>query len=272
MAELQAITIRKRPFSIVPDDVLTNANLSWGARVVLAWMLGRSADFVLYVSYVRKIFRLSEAQWVRYRRQMQGEGYFYQRREKGENGKFRWVNIVSDTPEFSTKEPATTKASAPSLCKPVDGAPLGGTASNGDPTDIPVSIDTNLTKTKQQQTSTGKESLVACKKKRRVIDGITCWDSEDIGEVERLILEYGKEPIQVAVTTLRSKGIEPLPGRVQKVLETESVHNAHAQQQQANRKADNEHMAEKIASDPRAIEAGARIFEKARLKRSSPGD
>lgn len=269
MGKSQSIAVRKRPFSVVPDDVLTNTNLSWGARVVLAWMLGRSSDFELFVWYVRKVFRLSETQWVRYRRQMQSEGYFYQRREKGENGKFRWINIVSDTPEFPPIMHESAKQAAPSLRDAGDGSPSGGAASSGDYMDKPVPTNTNLTKTKQQQTGMGKDLLVAGKKKRRVIDGITCWDAEDVGEVTRLTLEYGKESIQRAVTALRAKGIEPLPGRVQKVLETESRHDVHAQRQHANSKADNERMAEKIASDPRAIEAGTRIFANARLKRSS---
>lgn len=271
MGKSQVIAVRKRPFSVVPDDLLTNANLSWGARVVLAWMVGRSPDFELYIWYVRKVFRLSETQWVRYRRQMQREGYFHQRREKDTSGKFRWVNIVSDTPEFSQSAHEPTKQAEPSHRDGGDGKPSGGTASNGEAGDKPALPPTNLsnTKQKQQQASVREDLADARKKKRRVIHGIVCWDNDDVAEVARLILEYGEESTQAAVSALHAKGNEPLPSRVQRVLEADARRTAHAKQRQIDRKVESDRMAERVASDPRAIEAGKRMFENVRLKRAS---
>lgn len=123
-----AIRIKRRATSTVPDDILTNERLSWPARVVLGWMLGRSADFKLHVWHVRKTFRLSEKKWVSLRRNLQQEGYYWQGKERGLNGRFVWTNIVSDQAEFP-----------PPPQKTRDGKPLDG---NG--RDIPVVIHTNL--------------------------------------------------------------------------------------------------------------------------------
>ena len=96
----QKIQVKRRATSTIPDDILTNNKLSWAARVVLGWMLGRSPDFDLRIWYVRKCFVLSDQQWVKIRKEMQGEGFFFQQKEQGQDGKFDWTNIVSDQPEF----------------------------------------------------------------------------------------------------------------------------------------------------------------------------
>lgn len=58
-----SIKVKRRAFSVVPDDILADARLSWRARVLLAWMLGRSENFDLRIHHIRKVFRISEQQW-----------------------------------------------------------------------------------------------------------------------------------------------------------------------------------------------------------------
>lgn len=129
----QTINIRRRATSTVPDDILTNSRLSWAARVVLGWMLGRSPEFELHVWYVRKTFKLTERQWVRIRRELEQEGYYLQSKEQDEEtGKFKWTNIVSDKQEFR-----------PSLQTPPPPKPLDGQPSDGERGDIPVVSHTN---------------------------------------------------------------------------------------------------------------------------------
>ncbi len=124
----QKIQVKRRATSTIPDDILTNNKLSWAARVVLGWMLGRSPEFDLRIWYVRKCFVLSDQQWVKIRKEMQGEGFFFQQKEQGGNGKFEWTNIVSDQPEFK-----------PSPQNAGDGLP-----SHGKRGDKPIWSDTNL--------------------------------------------------------------------------------------------------------------------------------
>lgn len=139
----QTINIRRRATSTVPDDILTNSRLSWAARVVLGWMLGRSPEFELHVWYVRKTFKLTERQWVRIRRELEQEGYYLQSKEQDEDtGKFKWTNIVSDKQEF---RPSPI---CPSLPKRGDGHPSppqppDGQPSDGGQGDIPVVSHTN---------------------------------------------------------------------------------------------------------------------------------
>ncbi|CAM3628240.1 hypothetical protein [Halomonas casei] len=94
-----SIKVKRRAFSVVPDDILADARLSWRARVLLAWMLGRSENFDLRIHHIRKVFRISEQQWVKARKEMQAVGYFHQERIRGEKGRLRWVNCVTETPE-----------------------------------------------------------------------------------------------------------------------------------------------------------------------------
>jgi len=132
----QKIQVKRRATSTIPDDILTNNKLSWAARVVLGWMLGRSPEFDLRIWYVRKCFVLSDQQWVKIRKEMQEEGFFFQQKDQGENGKFEWTNIVSDQPEFK-----------PSPLKPGDGSPPHGSPPHGNRGDKPVGSNTNLINT-----------------------------------------------------------------------------------------------------------------------------
>ncbi|WP_022964789.1 hypothetical protein [Halopseudomonas pelagia] len=118
----QAIKVRRRAFSVVPDDILADERLSWRARVLLAWMLGRSPDFDLRIWYIRKVFRISQQQWVKARKEMQAVGYFQQERIQGEKGRLQWVHFVTDSP------------APPSPQKPPNGKPSDSEQSDGPPT------------------------------------------------------------------------------------------------------------------------------------------
>jgi hypothetical protein len=120
----QRIRVKRRATSTVPDDILTDPLLSWPARVVLGWMLGRSPEFELHVWYLRKLFKLSEKQWVRIRRNLEQQGYFLQQREKGKEGQFIWTNTVSDQAEFLP--PPHKRGDGPPPLKRPDGQPSDG--------------------------------------------------------------------------------------------------------------------------------------------------
>lgn len=105
----QTIKVKRRAFSVVPDDILVDDRLSYRTRILLAWMLGRSPDFELRIWYIRKVFQLSEKQWRQARREMQSAGYFQQERAHNAGGRIVWSHFVTDTP------------APPSYPKPPDG-------------------------------------------------------------------------------------------------------------------------------------------------------
>lgn len=108
----QTIKIKRapiRPYTHVYDDILTDDRLGYRARILLAWMLGRSPEFELRVWYIRKVFRLSDQQWKHARKEMQLAGYFQQERIQDKEGKIGWAHFVTDTP------------ASPSPQKPSDG-------------------------------------------------------------------------------------------------------------------------------------------------------
>ena len=97
----KTISVKRSPvrsYSIVYDDILMDDRIGWRARVLLAWMLGRSDGFQIHIWYIRKVFRLSEQQWVHARKGMQSAGYFLQDRIRDEDGRIRWTHVVTDTP------------------------------------------------------------------------------------------------------------------------------------------------------------------------------
>lgn len=97
----QATVTRKLRFAAVPDAVLEDCGLSFSARIVLAWALGRQDGFAVWIWYMCKQLGLSDKSWPRVRRELIAAGFFIQRREKGEDGKFIWKNEFTDQPLLS---------------------------------------------------------------------------------------------------------------------------------------------------------------------------
>lgn len=94
----QATVRRKLRSSSVPDAVLEDCELSFPARIVLAWALGRQDGFEVWIWYMCRQLGLSDKSWSRVRRELITAGFFIQRREKGEDGKFIWTNEFTDEP------------------------------------------------------------------------------------------------------------------------------------------------------------------------------
>lgn len=92
------VKIIKRPYSVVPDDILQDKRLSTETRLILAWLLGRPVEWDVYVWQVIKALGLSEYRWKKSRREMEKFGYMKVVRHKNSDGTFRWEFSVTDTP------------------------------------------------------------------------------------------------------------------------------------------------------------------------------
>jgi hypothetical protein len=111
---------KRRSFSAVPDDILTNTRLSELARICLAYLIGRPDGWEIHVWQVRKALKLTEARWASARRELIKEGYFMQKREKGEGGKWIWRHEVRDEPLPLIMSESSEKNFEPQLQTPVD--------------------------------------------------------------------------------------------------------------------------------------------------------
>lgn len=92
--------IKKRPFSAVPDNILTNKYLSTTARLVLAYLVGRPENWTIYVSQVQNALGISESRWASARRELAAAGYLTQNRRQGADGRWVWRIVVCDTPNL----------------------------------------------------------------------------------------------------------------------------------------------------------------------------
>lgn len=124
--------IKKRPFSAVPDDILTNKALSVEARLALAYLIGRPENWVIYVWQVQQAVGLSEARWARVRKELVAAGYFSQKRLQNENGRWVWQNTITDTSTIPSK--SMDGETIP--LKPMDGSPMDGSPMDGKQGDI----------------------------------------------------------------------------------------------------------------------------------------
>lgn len=120
---------KKRAFSAVPDDILTDQRLGLDARCALAYMVGRPDGWDYYVTQIQRALGISEARWVRMRKELEGAGYYRQRKVRTAAGRIGWEIVVSDTPEEPDTAEVRSGNTAPGTTipgKPMDGEPIHG--------------------------------------------------------------------------------------------------------------------------------------------------
>lgn len=119
-----AIRVHKRQsWSSVPDAVLEHPSLSLGARLVLAWMLGRPPGWEIRVGPMCRVLRLTDKTWPRIRDELCAAGFFRQQRLASSAGRVQWRQEVSDEPLYTTPPKRGDGAIPP---KGMDGASMDG--------------------------------------------------------------------------------------------------------------------------------------------------
>lgn len=145
------IKVRTRPYSIVPDSILTDKRLSTTARLVMAYMVGRGPDWVFYVRQVQAAIGLSESRWTGARRELEAAGYLRQIKRQGAAGRWVWELEVYDTPTIP--ENAIPGKSIPG--KSMNGKPI-----HGKPGDITENCkQSDLNRTLETDTKEREEPL-----------------------------------------------------------------------------------------------------------------
>ncbi len=121
-----SIVVRKRrPYSLVPDDVLEDTRLSMRARLALGWMLGRPDGWVIRITHMMKVLGMSEHIWTAIRNEIQQVGYYRQTRIRLETGRFVWEKEVIDSPETPSPKVSGMVATTPGAARHDDSRPDG---------------------------------------------------------------------------------------------------------------------------------------------------
>ncbi len=197
---------KRRPFSAVPDDILTNCGLSERARLLLAWMIGRPDGWNFYVTQIRATFRLSKEQWRAARRELEKCGYWLSERKRNASGKLTWRHFVFDEP--NNISPGCV---FPPMVKPEHGEPC------------PEKHHPKTKDFKQRNEAAAPRALAhesaaaaldAGKRRRERPSGVVTWDASDVVEAERIEADHDPSAIRVAVSAIVTANREPVPGRV----------------------------------------------------------
>lgn len=132
-----------RAFSIVPDEILTNKNLSMTARVVLAYLIGRGRGWIFWVKQVQSALGLSENRWAGARRELEVAGYLKQSKTQGEAGRWVWELEVYDTPILMDSIPGNSIPGFSRDGKPIHGKP-GDITEDCKQSDLNKGLETSL--------------------------------------------------------------------------------------------------------------------------------
>lgn len=121
MSDTKIVVRRRVRFSVVADQILEAKSLSFTARIVLAWALGRQDGFECWVWYMCKELGLTDKTWTSARKELIKARYFKQTRERGPDGKFIWRNEFTDAPLYQGQTGGGSNP-APAQVKPKRGA------------------------------------------------------------------------------------------------------------------------------------------------------
>ena len=122
--------IKRRAWSAVPDDLLQDKRISLKARAVMAWIVGRPADWILYIRQMQVALGMTETMWKSIRSELEAACYYRQQRVQLMNGKIHWEKTFTD-------EPLQPTPSSPPMAKTIGGEPSRGFATGGEVGDIP---------------------------------------------------------------------------------------------------------------------------------------
>lgn len=106
--------LKRRAWSAVPDDILQDTRMSLKARAVMAWIIGRPPNWVLYIRYMQHVMGMTEAMWKSIRKELESAGYYKQERVQLATGKIYWEKTF-------TEEPMQPTPSSPPMGKIIDG-------------------------------------------------------------------------------------------------------------------------------------------------------
>ncbi|NHQ82927.1 hydantoinase B/oxoprolinase family protein [Chromobacterium vaccinii] len=191
---------RSKPFSVVPNEILKNSDLSFAARVTMAYMVGRPENWKFYVQHVCKTLGIGSAQWKAVRKELVKAGYMRQTRSKDAQGRFAWSLEVSDVPVFNQNTDSP----------PIDGQATDGVAIGGG--ERPIKRINEFNDCKNNKCSSGFPSI----NRLLVIE-----NGADAILVKAMIDEYGCESVEGAVAALIAAGERAYPSFVRRYLSEE---------------------------------------------------
>lgn len=88
--------IKGRAWSPVPDDILEDTRMSLKARAVMAWIVGRPTNWILYIRQMQRVLGMTETMWKSVRSELETAGYYRQERVRGTDGKIHWRKSITD--------------------------------------------------------------------------------------------------------------------------------------------------------------------------------
>jgi len=124
MSSDEITLVRRRSFSVVPDDILLDKRMSLRARLVLGWMVGRPEGWIFSVLQMQVALGMIEADWVSVGNDMQRAGYYRQERIRKDGGRWAWIKTVTDVPE-------SPSPSLPGMVNAIPGEAMDGAAMHG---------------------------------------------------------------------------------------------------------------------------------------------
>ncbi|MBW7900336.1 MAG: hypothetical protein H3C26_02590 [Rhodocyclaceae bacterium] len=251
----------KRAWSAIPDDILTDRRLSPTARLVLAYCLGRPADWDYYPAQIQSALGIGRDAWQAARRALETVGYLAQDRRRNPDGTWVWGLVVTDE-----SDPETTGLSSTGLSGT-------GSASDGEGVDITHVHDAHGRAAACTPTA---DAAAAQQQKRkhpnRTPHGIEAWYPSEDAQAADIEAKHASDLIAAAVAAVKSqpnsqgKPTSPVPVLVAREIDRQQRDRDAAACRAA---ADEAHRAQLNAApsaDPAAVKRGAAILAAARRR------
>lgn len=184
-------------FSIVPDSLLEEKTISLPARLVAAWLVGRSDNFEIRIADLRRILDISEPAWSRIRRELEGVGWWSSERKSGPGGIFVWEHFF----EFTADLPIPPKSMDG---ESIHGNPIHGSSMHGKGGDINTPIGKYQEDFTKKKNNNKTDVVVFSENGKKISDDLKTLNINE-KKAKEIVKTYTEERIREVLAVVREK-------------------------------------------------------------------
>lgn len=201
-----------RGWTEIENSTLRDARLSYRARGVLARLLSNADGFRMSAADLAREGKEGRDAILAALRELRETGYLVTTKYQDSQGRWATQNVIFDTPQAGVRK---TEVGKPDSGFPDAGGPDSGSS------DLNRSNKKKDQKKDQQKQHVGVQppAVLPADKKRRVTNGIVCWDAEDQRLASRLTDEVDRKLLAAAISAITASGKTPVPGVVEAEVE-----------------------------------------------------
>ncbi|GEM_PF-345418 len=101
--------VKNKDYTVINNTSLYDTKLSWKAKAIHVFMLSKPDDWTFHNSELTQWATDGDTSFDTGLKELKKYGYVKKERRRGKNGKFEWVTVVYEVPQFEAEQPSPEK-------------------------------------------------------------------------------------------------------------------------------------------------------------------